>query len=116
MSQDKERMHRLQDIAALVMDSRSQVLRRANDDRAALLKQLSDLEAGSNGADLPWPAPEMTRFAYEQWAAGRRAEINLRLAAQTVVCLQAADETRQAFGRQQALNRIADIRRKGQLS
>lgn len=110
---DRERMRRLQTMAGLVFDTRSQALRRANDARDALLRQIADLDARPAGEGLLWPAAEVARFGYEQWAAARRAEINQQLAAQTVVCLQAADETRRAFGRVQALEKLVDGQRKG---
>lgn len=103
MSLDRERLKRLKEMAALVFDTRSQVLRRANEARDALLRQLADLEAGPAEEGLVWPAAEQARFSYEQWAMARRAGINRQLAMQTVACLQATEEVRLAFGRTQAL-------------
>lgn len=116
MNSDRERLRRLQEMASLVMDARSQTLRQANAARDQLLFQLAALEAGQPEEGLPWPAPEMARFGYEQWAAGRRAEINLRLATQTAICHQAAGETRTAFGHKQVLEKISATRSRRQLS
>ena len=116
MSADREKLDQLRKMAAMVLDARTQTLRRANEARDALQRQLDDLDAGEMPQDLPWPAPEMARFGYEQWAAKRRAEINLRLAAQKAVCLQAAEEARLAFGRNMAVDAMAKARRTGQLS
>ena len=45
----------------------------------------------------------------------RRAGINRQLAAQTVVCLQAAEEARLAFGRTQSLEKVpVPVRQKDQ--
>ena len=112
MSLDRERLKRLKEMAALVFDTRSQALRRANEARDALLRQLADLEAGPAAEGLPWPSAERARFGYEQWAAGRRAGINRLLAAQTAVCLQAAEETRMAFGRVRVLEQLPVTGRK----
>jgi hypothetical protein len=111
MSSDRERLRRLQGMAALVMDARSQTLRQANEVLEALKRQLADLEISSAETGLQWPIPEMARFGYEQWAVSRRAEINQRLAAQTVVCRQATEETRLAFGRKEALAKVAELER-----
>ena len=106
MNPERERLQRLKQMAGLVFDTRSQALRRANEAREALLRQLADLEAAPAGEGLLWPAAEQARFGYEQWAAGRRAGINRQLAAQTALCLQAAEETRTAFGRVRVLERL----------
>ncbi|GAB1361177.1 hypothetical protein MASR1M32_04130 [Rhodobacter sp.] len=115
MTMDRDRMRRLQAMAGLVFDTRAQALRRANDAREALLRQIADLDAQPAEEGLVWPAAEVARFGYQQWAAVRRAEINQRLAAQTVVCLQAADETRRAFGRVQTLEKLVDGQRKSRV-
>ncbi len=112
MSVERERLRRLKEMAGLVFDTRSQALRRANEARDALLRQLADLEAGPAEEGLVWPAAEQARFGYEQWATARRAGINRRLAAQTAVCLQAAEEARLAFGRTQALEKVPVAGRK----
>lgn len=112
MSPDRERLERLKQMAGLVYDTRSQALRRANEAREALLRQLADLEAGPAEEGLLWPAAEQARFGYEQWAAARRAGINRQLAAQTALCLQAAEETRTAFGRMRVLEKVPLPRRR----
>lgn len=106
MNAGSDRMRHLQQMAGLVLDTRTQELRRANAARDALLRQLADLEAAAPAADLPWIAAEQARFGYEIWADARRAEINLRLATQRAICLQAADAARLAFGRKMALERV----------
>ena len=115
MTMDHDRQLRLRAMAGLVFDTRLQALRQANEARDALLRQIADLDARPAGEGVLWPAAEVARFSYEQWAAARRAEINQRLAAQTALCLQAADETRRAFGRVQVLEKLAGRPRGGQI-
>jgi hypothetical protein len=93
-------------MAGLVFDERTQRLRRENEARDALLRQLADLNAGPAAEGLVWPAAERAMFDYEQWATARRAEINQRLAMQVVRCHQTAEEARLAFGRTQALEKV----------
>ena len=112
MSEGQERQRRLVEMAGMVFDTKSSRLRQANEIREGLLQQLRALDPGSLSVDLPWPVAEKTLFGYEQWAVGRRAEINLRLAAQTVVCLQAAEETRLAFGRKMAVEKVTSLCRR----
>ena len=110
MSNDRERLKRLVEMATLVVDAKSSSLRQANGVRDALLQQLRALDPSEAPVDLPWSVAETTLFGYEQWAVRRRAEINLRLAAQTAVCLQAAEETRLVFGRKMAVEQVAVTR------
>ena len=112
MTMDRERLSRLKEMAGLVFDSRTQKLRRENEARDALLRQLADLDAVAMAEGLVWPAAERTHYDYEQWATVRRAEINQRLAVQMVRCMQAADEARTAFGRTQALDKVPVLARK----
>ncbi len=108
MSADRERLARLRDMAAMVLDVRSQTLRAETAKQEAIQAQLAALEAAPVDAAALWPAVERAAFGYEQWAAARRAELNVRLAAQKVACLQAEGEARLAFGRKSALDRLAE--------
>lgn len=65
------------------------------------------LDTKSIPEDIPWPGIEKGRFGYEQWAARRRSHLNLRLATQTFVCLDAADQMKLALNRQIAVEKIA---------
>ena len=116
MTVDPKRLNHLRDMAAMVLDARSQTLRKANDHRDALVRQLAALDAGPAEEGPIWPAPELARFGYDQWAARRRADLNLKIAAQTAVCLQVAADTKLAFGRKMALDRISGNLPKRQLS
>ncbi|MDQ2065293.1 hypothetical protein Q9295_02810 [Xinfangfangia sp. CPCC 101601] len=99
MNVERARLRQLQDMASLVLDSRSQKLRQENAVKDALLRQLADLEPRAADLGLLWSAQEQAQFAYQQWAAQRRAVLNQQLAAQTALCLKAAEEGRQAFGK-----------------
>jgi hypothetical protein len=99
------RMQRLRAMAALVLDARSAALREAATRRQSLLSQLEGLEAASRG-----PAEDLSAaraaYAFEQWAASRRSEINLRLATAQADWLSHLDETRRAFGRARVLENM----------
>lgn len=99
------RLDRLVEMAEMVLDARSAGLRKAAATRLALLGQLEALEAQSQamGDDL---ASARAAYAFEQWAAVRRAEINTRLAAAQAEWMAQQDETRRAFGRRQVLSRL----------
>ncbi len=101
------RMQRLKLMADLVLDARSAALREAATRRQVLLAQLEGLEAAARG-----PADDLSAaraaYAFEQWAAVRRSEINLRLAAAQADWLSHLDETRRAFGRTQVMDRLTE--------
>jgi hypothetical protein len=50
----------------------------------------------------------LAALRYAGWADARRAEINLRLARQTALWLQAQADARLAFGRADVLRRLSD--------
>lgn len=110
MSVDQERLKRLQAMADLVFDARTQKLRQENQARDALKAQLAALDCPREGDGTPWPVSELIAFGYEQWAAVRRAEINANLARQSAQCLMAADDARLAFGRKEALGKLSKKR------
>lgn len=110
MSFDHERLKRLQAMADLIFDARTQKLQQENQARDALKAQLVALDNARDGEGTPWPVNELVAFGYEQWAAVRRAEINAQLARQSARCLLAADDARLAFGRKQALGRFPQKR------
>lgn len=107
MRENGKALKNLQELSKLVFDSRAQVLREANARRQLLRNQLADLEPKSAETGPIWSAAEQVLFDYEQWAVTRRAAINLQLAAQTAVCLQAEQDLRLAFGRRQVLDALA---------
>lgn len=107
MKEDRKSLKSLQNLSQLVFDKRAQILREANARRQVLCLQLAVLEPKPAEAGPIWSAAERALFDYEQWAVARRATINLQLAAQTAVCLQAEQDLRLAFGRRQALDALA---------
>lgn len=106
MTRRPEALVRLQTMADMVLDARSLTLRQANAQRDALANQLAALNAPPIQGSMVWPSAEIAAFGYEQWASKRRAELNLKLAAQTALCHEAADAARLALGRKQALDRL----------
>jgi hypothetical protein len=110
MSRDRAQLFRLLAMASMVLDAKSQTLREENAKREALVRQLEALEAKPAEQGTVWPTYERAAFGYEQWAARRRADINLQLAAQKALCLQAEAEARLAFGRKSALGRMIERR------
>lgn len=110
MSRDRAQLSRLVAMASLVLDAKSQALRAENTKRDALLHQLQALEAKPADSMGVWSSAERAAFGYEQWAARRRADINIQLAAQQVRCLQAEADARLAFGRKAALSRMVERR------
>jgi hypothetical protein len=99
------RINRLAAMAEMVLDVRSAALRAAVERRQVLLAQLEDLKAGSD-ADPADIAAARAAYAFETWAASRRAEINLRLAAAQADWMAHLDETRLAFGRVRVMERL----------
>lgn len=103
---DKERLARMAEMAAMVLDARSVRLRAATEARAALLQQLAALDHPPP-ADPADSGAQQAFLAYEGWAAARRAAINLQLAQRHAEWLAAEAEARRAFGRKQVLEKIA---------
>jgi hypothetical protein len=108
MQDEPQRLTRLLQMASMVLDARAQKLRAENATKEALQSQLAALEARPVEQQASWCATETSAFGYEQWAARRRAEINLKLAAQKARCLQAEAEARLAFGRKAVLGKMRE--------
>ena len=103
-----EQMDRLGDIARLMLDVRLAALQAANRAKQESEQQLAGLAARLAPADgLPEVAAELAALSYQRWADVRRAELNLVLARQTAVWIDAREAARQAFGKKQALAGIA---------
>jgi hypothetical protein len=108
MQDERQRLIRLSQMASMVLDSKAQNLKAENAIKEALKSQLVALEARPVEQHASWCATETSAFGYEQWAARRRAEINLKLAAQRARCIQAEAEARQAFGRKAVLGKMIE--------
>lgn len=107
MSQ-KQQLAKLQQIAGLMLDSRLAALQTAARAKAESEAQLSGLAgAVAAPADISAVAAEKAALNYQRWADARRAELNLVLARQTVVWMEARDAARVAFGKTEALAGVA---------
>ena len=97
-------------ISQLILDAALADLRRAADARDESLARLCDLATVPCPTDLPLAAVAQADLLYARWADARRAEINLTLARQTADWLGARDAARRAFGRADALRKLAEGR------
>lgn len=101
------KLARMAAMADMVLDAKSSALRTAAERRLALLAQLEALQAAS-AADAQDLVAARAAYAFEQWAAVRRGEINLLLASAQADWLSHLDDTRRAFGRTQVLARMQE--------
>ena len=103
----KPDLDRLAALAQMVSQARLAELERAARARAESRARLDALNRPlPEGADPLAMAPVALR--YNRWAEARRREINLTLARQTAAWLDALDVARDAFGRAEALRRLAE--------
>jgi hypothetical protein len=108
MSRAKD-IARLETLAALVRDHRLASLRAAAAQCEQSRMQIAALAREETpDADLPAVAASLVALRYQAWADVRRGELNTVLARQTALFLAARDEARSAFGRAEALRRIAE--------
>ncbi len=97
-------MQRLQQVAALMFDSKLIDLRAAARAMQETRDHLADLAVSPADPDgLPQIALAVAALHYDRWADTRRAELNLTLARQTATWLDAQGAARLAFGKTQAL-------------
>ena len=105
---NQDQMRRLQQVAALLFDSKLTNLKATARAMQQTKDHLADLTARPVPAqDLPQLAMEIAALRYERWADLRRQDLNLALARQTAAWLDARDAARLAFGKNQALEAIA---------
>jgi hypothetical protein len=100
-------LKRLAGLAQLVLDHRLEALRAASAELERSRMQLGAINRAAQPADLTPGIAEKVALAYDRWADVRRSELNLVMARQTAVWLQARTEAQTAFGRVQALQGIA---------
>lgn len=98
---------RLRQITDLMLDARLADLKTAAAARDTSLDRLADLQRPSLATDLAGLAAAEVEMRYQRWADQRRAEINLTLARQTAVWLEARDAAAVAFGKSQALDMLS---------
>ncbi len=106
-SEDRQKMERLRVLGNLLLDARLATLDSAAAARRASLDRLADLDRPGAATDLSELAAAEVGLRYQHWADLRRAEINLALARQTATWIEARDEAARAFGRAQALEKLA---------
>lgn len=98
---------RLTALTALVLDQKLQQLRATAAARDRSRMQIAALNLPPADHELPLPIAGQVSLAYERWADLRRADLNALIARQTVEWMAARSAASQAFGRAEALRRIA---------
>lgn len=106
-SEDRKKIGRLRVLGELLLDARLATLKSAVAARRASLDRLADLDRPDTATGLSEMATAEVGLRYQKWADLRRAEINLTLARQTATWIEAREEAARAFGRAQALDRLA---------
>lgn len=107
-------LSRLQELANLMLDHRLALLKTATEAKSQSEAALAALGAQSPVAEggLQGMSAALASLAYQRWADTRRAEINLVLAQQTHVWLEQRSAAQTAFGKADALGRLAEKNRK----
>jgi hypothetical protein len=101
----KDSLRRLTALSELILDTRLAKLKASAAERNKSMQRLENLAAtlSDDANDLTHAA---TILRYERWADARRREINLVLARQTAVWLEARQNAQTAFGRAEVLKKI----------
>jgi len=101
----KASLQRLTALSDLILDTQLAKLQAAAAERYKSLQRLEDLAAAPSDEanDLTHAA---TLMRYQRWADARRREINLVLARQTAVWMEARQNAQTAFGRAEVLKKI----------
>ncbi len=107
-------LSRLAQLAQLALDHKLGILRASADRLGQSRMQLSALNQAGPPVDLDPMTSARVGLDYERWADTRRAELNLVIARQTAVWLEARSEAQTAFGRVQALQGLAEKQGKEQ--
>lgn len=103
---DREKLAQLRLISQHMLDRRLFALEQAAKARQASLDHLAELNRPAPPHDLnPVAAGEVT-MRYENWADGRRAEINIALARQSVEWAEARQAAALAFGRNAVIGKL----------
>ena len=107
MSQ-KQQLAKLAQLSTLLLDSRLATLHTAAQAKQETEAQLAGLMSPAPVAeDVSDIAGALAALSYQRWADARRTELNLLLARQTVIWIEARDHAREAFGKKQALGGVA---------
>lgn len=107
----RDQIHRLQQVANLMLDLRLNELHAAARQRQESLDRIAGLNV-IHSSDLPPIAAAQAEMLYQRWAEARRAEINQTLARQTAEWMEAQVRARRAFGQTQALEAVREKIRK----
>ena len=103
----KQQIEKLQHVAALLFDSKLAQLKIIAQAKHETEGHLTDLAQGASVTpDMPQISIEVANLRYERWADVRRAELNMTLARQTALWLDARGAAQVAFGKTQALDGI----------
>ena len=105
---DKEKLRRLTEVSALLLDTKMLALEAASRARQRSLDRLAEINRPSDATNLPLIAAAEVALRYELWADQRRSEINAMLARQTAEWEEARQHAAQAFGRNQVLTKLRD--------
>ncbi len=100
-------LKRLADLAQLMLDHRLGQLHAGADQLNQSRMQLAAVNNAPIASDLNLLTSAKVELGYDRWADIRRAELNLVIARQTAVWLDARGEAQTAFGRLQALQGLA---------
>lgn len=107
MTQSQE-IRRLQTLAQLMLDQNLTRLRQSADAKLKSERALADLsEPLLEVCDLNGAAAGLVSLNYQRWADQRKAALNQTLALQTHDWLVARDSAKIAFGKAEAITRIA---------
>lgn len=108
-------LSKLQALADLSLDHHLATLRRAADAKlrseaalAVLARPVTLQQDGFEGVSA-----DLSTLAFQRWADVRRSEINLLLARQTHVWLEAKEDAQRAFGKAEALRRLVEKQGRG---
>lgn len=106
-------LHRLAEVAQLMLDHRLGQLRKAAAELERSRMQLAAINQAARPAeDLAPVIAGKVALTYDRWADARRSELNLVIARQTAGWMEARSDAQVAFGRVHALQGLAE-RQKG---
>jgi len=107
MSKAKD-LSNLAGLAQLMLDHKLGVLKGTSDRLEQSRMQLSAINQPRQTVDLDPIMSSKVGLDYERWADARRGELNLVIARQTAAWLEARSDAQTAFGRVQALRKLAE--------
>jgi hypothetical protein len=100
---NKEAIHRLTALTAMMQDARLAALSQAEAARQSTLAAMDGLDQRPVAGGLDAIAEGLVQVGYARWADVRRKELGAILTKQSAACALAQAEASTAFGRNQAL-------------